>query len=66
MANGEGGGNLTFKWLAGIAIGIIGLGGAAWASWVSSGILDQRERMVRVEEGVKEVQKTLEKMGGGK
>lgn len=66
MANGEGGGNLTFKWLAGIAIGIIGLGGAAWASWVSSGVLDQRERMIRVEESVKSIDKKLDDMKGGK
>lgn len=66
MANGDGGGNLTFKWLAGIAIGVIGLGGAAWASWVSVGALDQKERMVRVEEGVRGIQKSLEEMKGGK
>lgn len=65
MANGEGG-NLTFKWLAGIAIGIIGLGGAAWASWVSSGILDQRDRMIRVEESVKGIGHKLDEMKGGK
>jgi hypothetical protein len=65
MPNGEGG-NLTFKWLAGIAIGIIGLGGAAWASWVSSGVLDQRDRMIRVEESVKGIDKKLDDLKGGK
>jgi hypothetical protein len=63
MANGE---NLTFKWLAGIAIGIIGLGGAAWASWVSSGVLDQRDRMIRVEESVKGIDRKLDELKGGK